>query len=194
MITLGIDTATPVSSAGLVAYGRVLAQLDQVGATAHAEVTAGLVQRVMRQAGVTAPDRIVVGVGPGPYTGLRVAAVTGLLLAEVWGVPVQGICSLDGIGAGLTDGVVVTDARRREVFAARFTHGRRVTGPVALARAQVCHTWPGVPLVGPAVDMCGGGDLQQVSAAVLALVADRCPSLPAHPWYLRAPDARPRTP
>lgn len=159
-----------------------------VAPTGHAEHLADLIRQVVPD--VSQVSAIVVGVGPGPYTGLRVAVVTAVTMAEALGVPVAGVCSLDGLGARLGDGVVVTDARRREVFAGRYAAGRRVEGPVVIHPGDVAQRWPGMGVLGPAVARYPDlGTLAQVEAAeLLAVPADR----PAQPWYLREPDAKPQ--
>src|SRR6476619_4307371 len=93
------------------------------------------VDRVLREADVQldAVTGIVVGVGPGPYTGLRVGLVTAAALGDALGVPVHGICTLDGIAyaAGLDEPfTVATAARRKEVYWARYDSPRaRATDP-----------------------------------------------------------------
>lgn len=182
MSVLAMDTSTAHCT---VAFGDRCAGV--VAPTGHAEHLAALIRDVVPDMG--AVERIVVGVGPGPYTGLRVGVVTGATMAQALGIPVAGVCSLDGLGHRLGDAVVVTDARRREVFAARYENGARVGDPVVLAPAQVRDRWPGVPVVGPAVQRYADlGEFAQLDAAdLLAVPAD----LPVHPWYLRAPDATP---
>lgn len=156
--------------------------------TGHAEHLADLIRQV-------APDvdrisAIVVGVGPGPYTGLRVGVVTAVTMAEALGVPVAGVCSLDGLGHVAGDAVVVTDARRREVFAARYEKGHRVEGPVVLPPSDVALRWPGVPVVGPAVQRYP--DLGELAVLDAADLVDVPAELPPQPWYLREPDAKPQ--
>ena len=79
----------------------------------------------------------MVGCGPGPFTGLRVGMATAAAYGHALGVPVFGVCSLDAIG-GQTAGevLVVTDARRREVYWARYADGVRVDGPGVAAAAD----------------------------------------------------------
>lgn len=155
--------------------------------TGHAEHLAALIREIVDVPDVTA---IVAGVGPGPYTGLRVGVVTAVTMAEALGVPVAGVCSLDGLGARLGDGVVVTDARRREVFAARYEAGLRVAGPIVIPPAEVAVRWPGLAVRGPAVSRYPDlGEYAELDAAdLLTVPAD----LPARPWYLREPDAKPQ--
>lgn len=155
--------------------------------TGHAEHLADLIRQVVPD--VARIRSIVVGVGPGPYTGLRVGVVTAATMAQVLGVPAAGVCSLDGLGLRLRDGVVVTDARRREVFAARYSGGRRVVGPVVMAPSEVPVRWPGCTVLGPGVARYPDlGEHARLDAAeLLNLPAD----LPVRPWYLRDPDATP---
>lgn len=182
MSVLAMDTATPHCTA---AFGGRSAGVE--APTGHAEHLAELIRAVVPDMALV--SAIVVGVGPGPYTGLRVGVVTAVTMAEALGVPVAGICSLDGLGRVLGDGVIVTDARRREVFAARYLAGRRVQGPTVLPPAEVGQRWPGLPVLGPAVQRYPDlGTLAHVDAKdLLGLPAD----LPARPWYLREPDAKP---
>ena len=91
---------------------------------------------MLADAGAAAGDLtgIAVGVGPGPFTGLRVGLVTARTLAMVRAIPVHGVCSLDilaaeAMDAGIADFVVATDARRKEVYLAAYVGGRRVRGP-----------------------------------------------------------------
>jgi tRNA threonylcarbamoyl adenosine modification protein YeaZ len=177
-----MDTATAHCT---VAFGDRRAGV--VAPTGHAEHLAALIREVVPDMGEI--ERIVVGVGPGPYTGLRVGVVTAATMARALGVPVAGVCSLDGLGHRFGDGVVASDARRREVFAARYEAGRRVAGPVVLSPAEVAQRWPDAPVVGPAVERYPDlGTLALVEAAdLLDVEAD----LPVHPWYLREPDATP---
>lgn len=73
-------------------------------------------------------EAVAVGVGPGPFTGLRVGIVTGLVLGEVRGLPVHGVCSLDALAQAAVEGrvidgpfLVASDARRKEVYWAEYT-------------------------------------------------------------------------
>ncbi len=176
---LAMDTAT---SHCTVAFGDRSAGV--VAPTGHAEHLADLIRQVVPDLG--AVTAIVTGVGPGPYTGLRVGVVTAVTMANALGVPVHGVCSLDGLGWRLRDGVVVTDARRREVFAARYADGVRVEGPIVAAPAHL--NWSG-PVVGPAVERYPDlGEYAQLDAADLLCVSA---DLAARPWYLREPDAKP---
>ncbi len=180
---LAIDTSTSRCSA---AFGRRSAGIE--APTGHAEHLADVIRQVVDD--VSQIESIVVGVGPGPYTGLRVGVVTALTMATALEVPVAGVCSLDGLGHRMGEGVVVTDARRREVFAALYSQGHRIDGPVVLSPSQVPLRWPDQPVMGPGTARYPDlGDAGQIDAAdLLEVPAD----LPVRPWYLRDPDAKPQ--
>ena len=142
-LVLALDTATPAVTAGVVAHGGrldVLAERVTFDARAHAErltpnVLAALADAGLRMADL---DAVVVGCGPGPFTGLRVGMATAAAYGHALGVPVHGVCSLDAIGGQTTgETLVVTDARRREVYWARYRDGVRIDGPSVNAPADV---------------------------------------------------------
>ena len=140
MTLLAFDTSSAaITAAVLTSGGEVLSEVTQLGATAHGELLAPTINQALELAGVTPAklSGIAVGVGPGPFTGLRVGVVTARVMAEALALPLHGVCSLDGIAMqvvvqGLCDSefTVATDARRREVYAAAYDrHGSRVSGP-----------------------------------------------------------------
>jgi tRNA threonylcarbamoyl adenosine modification protein YeaZ len=203
---LTIDTATPAVSAGVVRLAddgtpATLAERVTIDARAHAEQLTPNIVAALADAGVTGGDldAVVVGSGPGPFTGLRVGMASAAAFAHAVGVPVHGVCSLDAIGGGSRgDVLVVTDARRREVYWARYREGVRVTGPSVNAPADV----PGL-LDGPVTAVAGSAAhtalfdlpvLEQVyptPAGLVAAVADWDSPEPLVPLYLRRPDATP---
>ncbi|MGH4001832.1 MAG: tRNA (adenosine(37)-N6)-threonylcarbamoyltransferase complex dimerization subunit type 1 TsaB, partial [Pseudonocardiaceae bacterium] len=140
MLVLALDTATPAVTAGLLRLPaasppEVLAERVTVDARAHGELLMPSVCAVLTAAGVRMGglDAVVCGAGPGPFTGLRVGMVTAAALGDALGIPVYPVCSLDAIayraGTG-TPLLVVTDARRREVYWSRYDEtGARVDGP-----------------------------------------------------------------
>ncbi|MGQ7786736.1 tRNA (adenosine(37)-N6)-threonylcarbamoyltransferase complex dimerization subunit type 1 TsaB [Nesterenkonia sp. K-15-9-6] len=209
---LAIDSSAGASAA-VVHDAQVRASWRTDATTTHAEVLAGAVRDVMAQAGVTGAqlDAVVVGVGPGPFTGLRVGLVLAHSLAEVWGAPLHGICSLDSLArravahsaAGAsTDSefLVATDARRREVYWARYRAVENLEGPQVGPAAEL----PELPAVGLGVSLYpeqlrlpDGAPEEAASwtadAAELGLIAEERPQLlrdPA-PLYLRESDAKP---
>lgn len=200
---LTIDTATPSVIAGVVRRGddgavTVLAERVTVGARAHVEqLTPNIVAAVSdAQLSMADLDAVVVGCGPGPFTGLRVGMATAAAYGHALGIPVFGVCSLDAVGVR-TDGavLVVTDARRREVYWARYRDGVRVDGPAVSAPADVPAVAAamvagapdvaaqfGLPLVGPVGPSPAG--------LALALTDWDTPPGPLVPLYLRRPDAK----
>ena len=97
-----LNVATPAVTVALHDGGQPLAQLVTVDAHRHAELLAPAIAKIVADAGASQRDLtgIVVGVGPGPYTGLRVGLVTARVLGSALGIPVYGLCTLDVIAAG----------------------------------------------------------------------------------------------
>lgn len=132
MLILAIDTSA-VASAALVsddALEGVVASFSTEDTRSHAEVLAPGIAGMLADAGVAGKDidALVVGVGPGPFTGLRSGIATARTLAFVWGKPLHGLMSLDAIAlevaestAAAPEFLVVTDARRKEVYWARYS-------------------------------------------------------------------------
>jgi tRNA threonylcarbamoyl adenosine modification protein YeaZ len=196
-LVLAIDTATPAVTAGIVDDTGVLAERVTVDARAHAERITPNVLAALADAGLAMPElgAVVVGCGPGPFTGLRVGMATAAAYGHALGVPVYGVCSLDAIGGQTTGEVlVVTDARRREVYWARYRDGVRTDGPAVSAPADVDP--------GPARSVAGSPDhaalfgrpciepLYPTAAGLVAAVADWSPPPALVPLYLRRPDAK----
>ncbi len=137
---LAFDTATPTVSVALHDDTDVIAELTSEQTMRHGEQLAPLIDRVLSGASVVRQDltAIAVGVGPGPFTGLRVGLVTARTLAFVLDLPVYGVCSLDVLAVEAVDThavigefAVATDARRKEVYLATYDEeGNRLTGPV----------------------------------------------------------------
>jgi tRNA threonylcarbamoyladenosine biosynthesis protein TsaB len=267
VLVVGFDTATPAVSVALHDGERVVAEAFAADGRRHGELLMPMIAQVLADAGASRADltAIAAGVGPGPYTGLRVGVVTARVLGAVLGIPVHGVCSLDVIAAALLapsfpggpippdppcslpggpippdppcslpggpippgppwgrttppsppaatpspgrEFLVATDARRKEVYWARYdAAGRRVQGPLVGSAASI----PGAAglavagaggrlypeafgdVTGPAYPdagtLCGivTGQLARDGAAPGRSV----PLLPAEPLYLRRPDAR----
>jgi tRNA threonylcarbamoyl adenosine modification protein YeaZ len=188
-LVLAIDTATPAVTAGVVKLDGidVLAERVTVDARAHAETLTPNVLAALHDAGLTVDDlgAVVVGCGPGPFTGLRVGMATAAAYGHALGIPVHGVCSLDAIGVDTRgDVLVVTDARRREVYWARYRDGVRVDGPAVDAPADV----PG------AAEALERSPVYPTAAGLVRAVADwTAEPAPLIPLYLRRPDAKPRS-
>ena len=191
---LGIDTSTDVR-VGLADDGGLLAARAVTDSRAHAEQLMPLVNATLAEAGRTLADveQIVVGVGPGPFTGLRVGVVTAQTLGLALGVPVRGVCSLDAVAAahcaaaGAAEGefLVVSDARRREVYWARYAaDGARLEGPAVSPASEL----PDLPVTGPGAALAGGTPVP-LDGGILALAGPALPDAGLSPLYLRRPDA-----
>ena len=170
----------------------------------HGEQLAPLIERVLARGGLVRQDltAIAVGVGPGPFTGLRVGLVTARTLGFVLEIPVYGVCTLDVLaveavdtGAVAGDFVVATDARRKEVYLASYDgSGRRLDGPVVVRPGDAATDLPvvgeGARLYPDAFPHAGGADPAERRLAGPGLVAEeRAELLDPEPLYLRRPDA-----
>ena len=137
---LAIDTSASISVAVTSDDGtEVFAAASEFSPRGHAELLADMVYGALDAANVGKGQvsAVVVGTGPAPFTGLRVGLVTARMLAFAWKVPLWGVCSLDAVGAKYGDALVVADARRREVYVARYKSGERVSGPEVVAPGEV---------------------------------------------------------
>jgi tRNA threonylcarbamoyladenosine biosynthesis protein TsaB len=208
VLLLGLDTATPAVTVALHDGGQPLAQLVTVDAHRHAELLAPAIAKVIADAGAERGDLtgIAVGVGPGPYTGLRVGVVTAKVMGAALDIPVYGVCTLDVIAADVEgDGrfLVATDARRRELYWAEYDatgrHQAPQVGPPAGIPGRELPAAGEGPLLYPELLPNGQAPTYPAAAtlcriAVAALAARSAGAgpelLPAEPLYLRRPDAR----
>jgi tRNA threonylcarbamoyl adenosine modification protein YeaZ len=126
-ISLTIDTATAQTIVGLIDGNEVLFHEVHVGATDHGRAVSELVARALATG--PAPDQVIVGMGPGPFTGLRVGIAFAQSFALARQIPVIGICSLDAIEMDQENYIAAIDARRKEIYWARYQGGKRVDGP-----------------------------------------------------------------
>ena len=167
---LAIDTSTSRTSVAIIDGDTVLFSGYKDGATAHGPSLPTLVQEGLAVSDV---DEVVVGMGPGPFTGLRVGIAFAQSFALARQIPVRGVCSLDAIAAQVNepDFIVTVDARRKEVYWARYTNGVRVSDPAVNFPADVT----GAPL---------HADLFPDMQALVQLPGDL-----TEPMYLRRPDA-----
>lgn len=207
MLVLALDTSSAAVTAAIVDVSdgvRVVAERVTVNARGHGELLAPSIAACMDEAGCTPVDlsAVVAGLGPGPFTGLRVGLVTAAVFAQTLGIASYGVCSLDAIvPTGLQQPLIVaTDARRKELYWARYdADGMRMDGPhvahpedvpvadvpvLAGAGARLYEERLGRPVI--------GDDYPQM-ATLVAGAADRvrsgAPSETLTPMYLRRPDA-----
>ena len=167
---LAIDTSTSRTSVAIIEDAKVLYSGFRDGATAHGPSLPALVQEALAVSDV---EEVVVGMGPGPFTGLRVGIAFAQSFALARQIPVRGVCSLDAIATQIqeADFIVTVDARRKEIYWARYTNGVRVSEPAVNFPADVT----GAPI---------HADLfpDMVSLTIL-------PGNITEPIYLRRPDA-----
>lgn len=136
MSILAIDTAASRTSVVVIENGEVTFNETRDGAMSHGPALPELVQAAIKSREIT---EVLVGMGPGPYTGLRVGITFAQTFAWARNIPVRGFCSLDAIAAQLDgpDFIVTIEARRKEVYWARYTDGVRVEGPAVDLPATV---------------------------------------------------------
>jgi tRNA threonylcarbamoyladenosine biosynthesis protein TsaB len=205
-VLLAFDTSTSAVTVALHDGVTVVAQESAVDARRHGELLAVFIDKVLRSAGAGRADLTgaAVGTGPGPYTGLRAGLVTARVLGSALGIRIDGICSLDVIAADAvplaagSDFLVATDARRREVYWARYSAGgERTDGPHVSLPADLPADLPvageGAVLYPELANRPLGPRFPSAARlACLAAVRQAAEAVPgpAEPLYLRRPDAR----
>jgi tRNA threonylcarbamoyl adenosine modification protein YeaZ len=212
VLVLVLDSSTPAVTAAVadVTDGAavIVAERRTVDARAHGELLAPHVACVLADAGARPGDlaAVVAGVGPGPFTSLRVGLVTAVSMADVLDIPAYGVCSLDALGRAAGPGRVLaaTDARRKEVYWATYRDGVRELGPEVGRPAALAADAERVDVeraVGEGAlkyaDVLGyphdDALLYPPALALAELAADRvrgkAPAEPLTPLYLRRPDA-----
>jgi tRNA threonylcarbamoyl adenosine modification protein YeaZ len=134
-LSLAIDTSTPRTIVGIIDGEEVLFEKFHEGSTDHGRALSQLVAEALKVS--RPPKQVVVGMGPGPFTGLRV----GISFAHTFGlarnIPVIGVCSLDAIAIDQNEYTVAIDARRKEIYWARYKDGVRIEGPSVSKPADV---------------------------------------------------------
>ena len=201
---LAFDTATPYVAVALHDEGRPLAERRSEQRMQHGEQLAPLIEAVLAEGGIVRQDltALAVGVGPGPFTGLRVGLVTARTLAFVLQIPVYGVCSLDvlALEAALgpapvgTEFAVATDARRKEVYLASYdADGRRLDGPAVVRPDDAATDRPvageGAVLYPAAFPDARRPTLPSASWLARAVEEELAELHDPEPMYLRRPDA-----
>lgn len=210
VLVLVLDTSSAAVTAGIVELAgpqpKLLAERVIVDARAHGERLAPAVRDCLAEAGagVGALDAVVAGVGPGPFTGLRVGLMTAAAIADAAGLPSYPICSLDAIAAGHPEVgqlLVAGDARRKEVYWARYAEGRRIGEPAVAKPADLAEQLAGVQaMVGAGAELYQDQlelplldgrfpTVTELARLAAGPVLAQAPSQPLTPLYLRRPDA-----
>lgn len=215
---LALDTATPACAVAVCRVDRDAGYAGDAGSTVtelaadgpvdarrSGELLAPTIRSVLAAANVRPGqlDAVVVGLGPGPFTSLRVGIVTAASLGDALGIPVHGVCSLDAFAVESAGRVgVATDARRRELYWATYDSGNRLDGPAVARPAEVAQALrdaavqrvlgAGPALYGEAFRGLDDAGVPHPSATSVAEVGARLlgtPTAPLEPLYLRRPDA-----
>ena len=180
-ITLAIDTATARTQFALLKGDNLLWLEVEDGATTHGDVLAKFGAKAAKEN----IDQVIVGMGPGPFTGLRTGIVFAKAFAFAQGLPIHGICSLDAIAHGidLPEFIVATDARRKELYWAKYVNGKRVGEPQVTAPTEI-----------PTLPIFGEGALKYSLTTDTEHLYPKLNSFPHlvqvdEPMYLRHPDA-----
>jgi tRNA threonylcarbamoyl adenosine modification protein YeaZ len=213
VLVLAVDTSSPTVAVAICdavdGDVRVRAERVETAENRHGERLAPLIAAALRDSGigVDALEGVVVGLGPAPFTGLRVGVMTARAMSDALAIPAYGVCSLDGIAHryATADGpfAVVTDARRKQVYWARYDErGTRLDGPELGPPDEVAAS-----LLAHTTDVVGAGVLLYPGAFEAFTTRDGDPSPRAAdlvwcvdvaaapgalaPMYLRRPDAQP---
>jgi tRNA threonylcarbamoyl adenosine modification protein YeaZ len=213
VLVLALDTSSPTVTVAVceAAEGdvRLRAERSETADNRHGERLAPLTATALRDAGVSPSqlDAIVVGLGPAPFTGLRVGIVTARAMSDALSIPAYGVCSLDGIAHRFTTDegsfAVVTDARRKQVYWALYDErGGRIDGPELAPPDELADQ-----LRNRTTDVVGAGVLKYADAFAGFTIRAGDPSPravdlvwrvdfsqsppPLAPLYLRRPDAQP---
>jgi tRNA threonylcarbamoyladenosine biosynthesis protein TsaB len=223
VLVLALDTSTSAVTVALVDQATTLAERTEVVPNRHGELLAPLISDVLAGAGRRPEDLtdLAVGLGPGPFTGLRVGIVTAKAMSDALGIPAHGVCSLDVMALELTgwsmdddnaerDYVVMSDARRKQVYWRRYGFTGNPIGAPDISRPEDLV----VELRGDVKYVAGRGRqlyaeifsdftttdraLYPSAAAlghlVLQNIANQTADDDLTPMYLRRPDAQPPGP
>lgn len=170
-VTLAIDTSTSRTIVGVINNGEILFEKFHEGATDHGRAVADLVAQALSVS--PHPTKVVVGMGPGPFTGLRVGIAYARTFALARAIPVFGVCSLDAIDIESDEYTVAIDARRKEIYWARYKDGIRIEGPSVNKPDEVSNF------------------ITNQYPSVAKLVQLAATQNETEPYYLRRPDAVP---
>jgi tRNA threonylcarbamoyladenosine biosynthesis protein TsaB len=215
---LAFDTATTRTSVALIDGSQTLVEVSHDGATGHGEALPTLVAEVMKDISPAELQAIAVGIGPGPFTGLRVGIAYARSMAWALDISVVGVCTLDALArdylahvqdysaqtpGALGDFAVATDARRKEVYWASYSReGIRRSDPIVIRSHEISVDLLRIPTVGSGAALYPQDftahiePLFPTAAAIGQLALEKLMSgglISTEPLYLRRPDAVPST-
>lgn len=192
-VSLVIDTATSRTSVAIIDQGALLWHGYRDGATSHGDAVPALVAQALKVQ--PAVEQIVVGMGPGPFTGLRVGIAFARTFARSRKIPVIGVCSLDAIAALVREEnefIIATDARRKEIYWAKYRDGKRIEGPSVDLPAMISKR--GLPIFGEGAvkySLAESDEIQFPDVLALVTISENPLLRVDEPMYLRRPDAVP---
>ncbi len=196
---LAIDTSAGTAVALVADDGRVIAERSTADTRRHAEVIGPFLAEVLAAEGSTPLAGVVTGIGPGPYTGLRVGIAAARAVAFARGIPLHAVPSHDAVAFALVEGgvaagrfSVVTDARRREVAVTVYSAALPLPREIEPAHLVPRVDW--VPVEGVAAYEVTEIPAAPLAHVALARIAAGAAPLPPRPLYLRQPDVTLSTP
>jgi tRNA threonylcarbamoyladenosine biosynthesis protein TsaB len=206
---LAIDTATARTSVALLDGPHTIVEVNREGVTGHGQALPTLVSEVLQSISTNQLEAIAVGIGPGPFTGLRIGIAFARTMAWALEIKVIGVCTLDALACDyLKDGLarsadfaVATDARRKEVYWAAYDrHGIRKDEPIVVRPSDISASLLRLPTVGSGAHLYSNDFSANVepiypSATAIGRLGfaklDGGEVLTTEPLYLRRPDAMP---
>jgi tRNA threonylcarbamoyladenosine biosynthesis protein TsaB len=192
MLILAFDTATERATSALVSDGELLGERTSRAVTLLEDVDA-----LLRQAGARTRELegLVVGLGPGSFTGVRIGLATARGLALALGLPVAGVSTLDALAAGAPGALPVIDARRAEIFVLQGEPRVLSPGQLELRPGTLC-VGSGAVRYRSLLEALGAEipvdqDERHLPRARfhVQLANDFGPAEAVEPMYLRVPDA-----
>ena len=192
-ISLAIDTSTSRTSVAIIEQGALLWHGYRDGATSHGDAVPALVAQALQVQSEI--EQVVVGMGPGPFTGLRVGIAFARTFAGARKISVIGVCSLDAIAALVREDdefIIATDARRKEIYWAKYRGGKRIEGPLVGLPAHIAMR--GLPIFGEGgvkYSLAESDEIQFPDLLALVAISENPFMRVSEPMYLRRPDAVP---
>lgn len=192
-ISLAIDTSTSRTSVAIIELGALLWHGYRDGATSHGDAVPALVAQALQVQPQI--EQVVVGMGPGPFTGLRVGIAFARTFATARKISVVGVCSLDAIATQVREEdrfIIATDARRKEIYWAQYNNGKRIEGPSVDLPALIAQR--GLPIFGEGAvkyAITKNDEIQFPDLLALVAISENPLLCVSEPMYLRRPDAVP---